>query len=355
MRKMAKLLASTASTVLVAFLAISNSSQAATLVATQANINTVLAAAAPGDHVTVPVGSGVFGVGVWNALLKIAPGVVLDLKGSPIASVYAQNVNGLNIQNGNLPGSGDWHGCIYVTAQGPFTSVNIAVANNYCKAGGITVRDSNAVVVQTNINIDGAIYIGGVKGFVVVGNQTWGANADGIDLAGVSYGKIYYNILSGSLTQNVAHPDHVQGEGAFGPYPRVSDHLEIYQNVEAGASQGYDFWNGGDYIYLHDNLGMNNYSWGGALSGTTHSVMANMRVITLPGAPWPSSLDTRGSLDVVSCGNNIAAYTPPGATKGWAANVQPSCTAAQLAKAAADQIPPPGIVIPPLAAVTPSQ
>jgi len=304
----------------------------ATLPATLVTINAVLQTAKPGDKVVLS-GSGYVQVNnSANPMLDLQ-GVVIDASGLTGAVFYAANVKNFTLKGGQYLGT-NWKGGIYIAGYANVT-VDAPVV-----VGGLTLMDGQNVLVQNAVMTAGPVFIRTTKAFRVTGTKTTGADADGIDIDPCSsYGRVDHNLITSSNAKNGAHPDAVQLQNGTKACPDGAHYVEIDHNRAEGATAGYDAWGNSGYgggvgLYVHDNEVFNNYSWGGALDNCKSCVLADNHVGTLAGAPWPSSFDSRGSTDIVRCGNVIDRYTSP-AGRTWPGGKEASCTAAQKSAAAA--------------------
>lgn len=284
--------------------------------ATIATLNSVIQAAKAGDTITLSgLTTGIVLVGAYGTTYNLA-GITLDLTGSSVEYLYAQNVNNLTVKGGTYNNS-DWHQCLYFA-----NCNNIFVTETLCQNGGIVFRTGTQVRVWQNTMNGGPIALTDVTGFDIGGNATWNANGDGIDLASCNWGRVHHNVISGSNPLNGAHPDAVQ----FEVTAPVCTHILVDNNFAHGPTQGFDAFNGGDSLWLDNNVAIVASSWGGALDQTTNSFMTNNRVSTLPTNPWQAGFDKRSATNLQFGGNITDAYTAP-TGQAWAGGMDTPLTA----------------------------
>lgn len=274
---------------------------AANLAAGPSNVDAVLAAAAPGDIVTLAgnftalsivnrdFGTAGLRINAWNAAftgtLTISNVTGVTVRGGKFtvppttASTRGINIYGsrrIGIEYPTIAGSGSAYGII---AQ---VSSDIAVSNARMRALRL-----------------GLGYID-VTGGRIADNSFTAMSSDGINVAGSSSRiTLIGNSCQGTVISPGAHPDCIQMWSTAGK-PQLSD-ITITQTAVSGATQGITLFDlGGRRITIANNRVDTSYPQGIACYLCDDSRIADNVVTTQPGARWRTVINATGTNMVLS-------------------------------------------------------
>jgi hypothetical protein len=314
--------------------ACTSSSGAATLKATPANFDAIVAKADSGDVITLAPGE------YGPRELKdrhYSPSLVIDARGATIVGWTLKAVSGISFKGGLYrlapgrvhPRTG---ALVYghtlrfddardveiseATFEGPGDpSISPPV---FGEGGGLAFLDGEDLKLSSSHfkGFKSAVALGNVDGFELVGNTFTGMRSDGIQVGSSRHGLIEGNDCSGTHVRSDEHPDCVQ-LWSRPPAPPTSD-IVIRKNRVRGDTQGIGMFNhvragvddgGFDRITIEDNDIEVSYGQGIGLMAARDSIVRNNKIRSAPHAKYRASLNVDAR--VARCGNVVA----PGAGK----------------------------------------
>lgn len=336
-----KALLSLAACVAVFLLTWAQSAHAATLTATPATLDAVLAQAQGGD--TVVLGAQAYPGPILLRDRAFAPPLTLDARGATVTNGAFRNVSGVRVIGGT------WlNGCT------TFPCYKVALA--FYGGGGVAVMDARAIGPEESrpgfmaVAADGAgLRFDGVSGaevsgssfagfktgltfsetsdFKAIGNHFTRMRSDGIDVALSRRGLIEGNVCDATRILTVEHPDCVQ-MWSRPTAPPTAD-ITIRRNKAVGETQCFSGFNhvrdgvddgGFDRITVEGNICAGGDPQGIGLYAVRGLVLKNNTVSTLAGSEFQTKINLGPDTTVtLRCGNVVE----PGA--GRKGVVDPPC------------------------------
>jgi hypothetical protein len=270
------------------------------------NISSIIAAAAPGDTVTL---AGSFGALAITDRDFGTAGLRLNAWGATFTgTVSLRNVVGLSLRGAKFsvpPTTANTRG-IGITGSRRI-SIEYPTMTGKGSAYGIIAQSSSEISVSNGRFRSLRLGLGyiDVSGGRIADNSFIAMSSDGINVAGSS-SKITLvgNSCSGTVIAPGAHPDCVQMWSTAGK-PQLAE-ITITRTSISGATQGITLFDlGGQRITIADNRINTSYPQGIACYLCDDSRITGNVVTTEPGAKWRTSINATGNNLVVE-GNSVA-------------------------------------------------
>ncbi len=286
-------------------------SDAATLVATPANLAAMLSRAVGGDTVKLV---GTFGeVRLTNRAFTSR--VTIDASSAVMnTTMVLDHDRNVAVSGGtfNIAANGQWAKGIAV-----YEGANVYIDGVTVHGGGTVdqfgVSFSGTHNVQvTNSKFSGlysAIGLGSLTAGFIAKNTIVGSTSDGIDIADSHNVTAVLNSCTGTNPREGAHPDCIQMWSVAG-HALTSD-ITVTNNNAYGSTQGFTDFDAGLRLTISNNTVTSTYSQAVACYDCVSSTISNNHVSTLPGAAYQARVQiVRGSGNIVS-GNVVGSYVEP--------------------------------------------
>jgi hypothetical protein len=309
------------------------SALAAGAAATPETLAQVVAAARPGDTITLQPGEY---RGIRIAKRHFDPHITLDAQKATIYNLIINASDGIDIRGGEFrllpPTPHPMTGApVYGSALAFVLSNHVSVGGAhfvgpghpdsgdgfaYGEGKGVLVNVGDGVVIEdsTFTGFVAAVTFNRVENFRVSRITSVGMRSDTVDMAASHHGVIEYVRCSDTLTRGAEHPDCIQGWSVKGLLP-TSD-IVVRHNSVVGNTQGISFFNrdggGFDRITIEDNDVEIGHPNGVSLFDARDSVVRRNHVRTLKGSRYRAGLKTSGAKacdNVVESGAGKAGFS----------------------------------------------
>jgi hypothetical protein len=293
------------------FLLAAGPAAAAAVAVTPANLGAALAAAKPGDTLTL---SGTFGeVTFTNRTFQ--PALKLDLAAATLTSLQFTGSEGFEVSGGTIHATSAAPAvAVMNTRHVRFQGVSLTDPGDHY---GFDIRGSSDVSVLDS-HVEGAkvgIELWDVDGAKIVGNKIRAVTIDGMDITSARNVLVEGNSCADNNLTDNHHPDCIQmWTDAMLPQ---SENITLRRNTATGPTQGFDDF-GGDKrgilnLVVEDNTAEISYPNGVSILESPGAIVRNNHVKTLPGSKFRVSVRVAAP-GAVACGNTAE----PGAGKpGW--------------------------------------
>jgi hypothetical protein len=278
---------------------------AATLIASPDNFGTIMAAARPGDSVTVAGNFG--GVTIIDRDFGAA-GLRINAWGATFTGTFGlRNVIGLTLRGGkfSVPPTSTTARAIGITGSHRI-SIEYPAISGSGSAYGIIAQASSEITVSNGRFRALRLGLGfiDISGGRIADNGFIAMSSDGINVAGSSSRiTLIGNSCAGTAISPGAHPDCIQMWSVAGK-PQLAD-ITITKTSVSGATQGITLFDlGGQRIIIADNRVNTSYPQGIACYLCDDSRITGNVVTTEPGARWRTSINASGTNLVVE-GNSV--------------------------------------------------
>jgi hypothetical protein len=314
---------------------------AASFVASNANLDSIFAAARGGDTIVL---KGIFDQTVL-ANRRFTTALRIDASGASFnGTLIIRNMQGVVVSGGKFGGGGAWQngGTIRVEQSDGirFLSPQLT-ADGSGLARGLTIRESSNFTVSNGSFSGFRIALGSSssRNGVFINNRITGATSDGMNIVDSHFISARGNSCSGGVPSTGAHPDCIQLWSLAGN-PVQSD-IKLLYNSASGYTQGFTSFDpdrgGGLRIQMIGNRVNTSLPQGIACYGCVDSIITNNVLTTLPGA------NHRTWLRVIGGSNNIVANNSIGLHPAAALQGRARAAAAMAGEIALAGVPEPGV------------
>ena len=292
-------------------LAVAGQADAASLKATAATLQSVIASAKGGDTVTL---SGTFGRTTLSNK-NFTSLVTIDATAASFTdTLVLSNVGNIAIDGGHYGSATamtSWNRAVVVTGATNISFTNPTVVGYYGGQGIYIADATNATVTGAALSkLDAGVVFNGVTGGSISNSRSTAATSDGFDITNSSHVDIGNNSCTGGTPTIGAHPDCVQLWSSAGSARQ--DHIAIHNNYASGGTQGFtdfaSFGIGADYISMTNNRVDGLFSQGVACYSCSNSTITGNTLTSLDGAQFQDSLNVVNGLNNIVSGNVIGKW-----------------------------------------------